>query len=184
MYHGCPVILIVYACIVAFARISYFKGGLSGSGDVRSDIPVAYLDAAVFQFSGSGFRTVGFGVCIYNCCETIYLLFLRCGGEVPVIGVWLEITFLVCTQPVDGRNKEPVGGVRLQCSGREEVGVRYTVFAGGLYVYVFFGLVHAHRIGDGVQQVAPSYGFGGFQFIINERIAALAQGYDVAAECL
>ena len=99
-----------------------------------------------------------------------------------MVGIGFEPAFLVCTQPVDGRHEELVGGIRLYGSGRKEISVRYAVFAGGLYVYILFGFIYIHRIGDSMQQVTPSYRLGGFQFIVYERIPAFAQRYDVAAE--
>ena len=185
VYHCWAIILIAYACIVAFARIPYFERGLSIGGNIRFDIPVAHLYAAVFLFLGRSLYGVcisAFSVRMHNCGKAIDFLLAGCGGEMPVVGVWLEMSVLVCTQPINGGYKEPVGCVRFQCSGREEVCIGYTVLACGLYVYVFLSFVYIHRVGDCMQQVAPSYGLVSFQFIVDERVAAFAQRYDVAAE--
>ena len=103
VYHCWAIILIAYACIVAFARIPYFERGLSIGGNIRFDIPVAHLYAAVFLSLGRSLYGVcisAFSVRMHNCGKAIDFLLAGCGGEMPVVGVWLEMSVLVCTQPI------------------------------------------------------------------------------------
>ena len=105
VYHCWAIILIAYACIVAFARIPYLERGLSIGGNIRFDIPVAHLYAAVFLSLGRSLYGVcisAFSVRMHNCGKAIDFLLAGCGGEMPVVGVWLEMSVLVCTQPING----------------------------------------------------------------------------------
>ena len=105
VYHCWAIILIAYACIVAFARIPYFERGLSIGGNIRFDIPVAHLYAAVFLFLGRSLYGVcisAFSVRMHNCGKAIDFLLVGCGGEMPVVGVRHRIhrpcLWLVCVR--------------------------------------------------------------------------------------
>ena len=96
VYHCWAIILIAYACIVAFARIPYFERGLSIGGNIRFDIPVAHLYAAVFLSLGRSLYGVcisAFSVRMHNCGKAIDFLLAGCGGEMPVVGVWLCLLY-------------------------------------------------------------------------------------------
>lgn len=82
---------------------------------VHADKPSAHLDTSVGQNLGV-FGGIFQRVCIDDSGKAIYLRLFRRGGEMPMIRIFLEIAFIIGTQPVLCRIKETTGGIRLQCS--------------------------------------------------------------------
>ena len=88
---------------------------LSRAGVTVPDKPSAHLDTSVGQNLGV-FGGIFQRVRIDDSGKAIYLRLFRRGGEMPMIRIFLEIAFIIGTQPVLCRIKETAGGIRLQCS--------------------------------------------------------------------